>query len=126
MVSYQVNPAYKVVKLQEDNLTNQSLLDFIDEKGLNQASLATLIGVKRPTVNGWCRRGKKPSLKLYLHMCAVLKEDPKELNRKLGFDLVIPDVQITSRVEDLESSVSGLKSLVYTLQSTVAELQSVS
>lgn len=123
MVNLYATSAYKTVEVRANTKTNQPLLDFIEEIGHNQASLANLLGVKRPTVNGWCRRGKKPSTKLFLHMCALLKQDPHALNRRLGFELDIVDTKTAIRVQELASTVDGLQSLVNTLQTTVAELQ---
>lgn len=105
------------------DLTNKALLEFIAEQQHNQASFAEVLEVQRATVNGWCRRGKRPSVKLFLRMAALFKQDPSELNTQLGFGLKIPDKKVATRVQILEESVDSLQSTVNSLQNTVAKLQ---
>ncbi|MEM8610379.1 MAG: helix-turn-helix transcriptional regulator [Cyanobacteria bacterium P01_H01_bin.105] len=89
---------------------NHALEKFIKELGLNQASFAKRIGVKRATVNGWVTRGKVPSAALLVKIAAEFEFEKgvQALNRRLGFNL---DLTSSSEVEQFSTLISRLKNV---------------
>lgn len=95
---------------------NLALEQFLKELDMNQAAFGRAIGVERATINGWIRKGKKPSVPLFMKMANCFEKNPEQLNKRLGFNLDLSEAQETvdtatlaSRIENLEAQVKELK-----------------
>ena len=91
---------------------NTLLWQWIEDSPYSsQADLARKLGLERTIINGYVRKGKKPSVSRLVDMASALEVSPEELNEAWGFGLVLEDqpvLTLPNRIKELEKQVAEL------------------
>ena len=91
---------------------NLKLKLFIKESGYNNTTFAKKIGYSRVMVSAWVGGTKPPSKAALYAIAQEFNREPHQLNGELGFNLVLPDDELTP-IEKLTQRVAQLEARLY-------------